>query len=82
MLPDQDAKRVPRLAIEGANCLGGPNSYSCFALDGASVTVYHPRQIDSARVWSGRLGVRRDDCPRPGPGRRLIGYCAIAARTR
>jgi hypothetical protein len=81
MLPDHDAKRAPRLAIEGANCLGGPDSYSCFALEGASVIVYHPRQTDSASVWSGMLGVHRDNCPSPGPGRRLIGDCAVGART-
>ena len=83
MLPGLDAKRAPRLAIEGANCLRRPDSYSCFALGGASVIVYHPRQTDSASVWSGMLGVHRDNCPSPGPGPglRLIGDCGSGALT-
>jgi hypothetical protein len=81
MLPDPDAKRAPRLTIEHANCLGHPEGYSCFALEGATVIAYHPRQTDSASVWSGMLGVWREDCPRPGPGSRLIGDCARGART-
>jgi hypothetical protein len=80
-LPDRDAKRAPRLAIDGANCLGAPDSYSCFALVGASVTAYHPRQADRGQVWSGALAVVREQCTRDERARARTGACAEQARS-
>jgi hypothetical protein len=82
MLPDRDAHRTPRLAIEDANCQGDSlsQSYSCFALPDASVIVYHPPQTDPRRLWTGALAVWRYPCDR-SVGRDLIGHCSSPART-
>jgi hypothetical protein len=82
VLPDRDTQQTPRLAIERANCLRGafPEGYSCFALEGASVIVYHPRQGDPAQLWSGALAVVREPCPRYERERPRTGACASQAR--
>ncbi|MCI0356001.1 MAG: hypothetical protein L0099_13330 [Acidobacteria bacterium] len=83
MLPDRDAQQTPRLAIEGANCLreAFPDGYFCFALEGASVIVYHPRQTDPAQLWSGELAVWREACPRSERWRPRTGACPSGTRT-
>ena len=67
MLPDRDTLRVPRLAMLGANCNGGlttsRRNYWCFALPGASVVAYHPKDDHPKEAWSGMIAVWRDDCP-------------------
>jgi hypothetical protein len=67
MLPDRDTLRVPRLAMLGANCDGGlttsKRGYWCFALHGASVVAYHPKEDHPQEEWSGMIAVARDNCP-------------------
>jgi hypothetical protein len=65
MLPDRDTLRVPRLAIDGANCLryDFPAGYSCFALPGASVVAYHPHKDHPKEDWSGMIAVWREVRP-------------------
>ena len=68
MLPDRDTLRMPRLAMLTANCNGGfmigQRSYWCFALHGASVVAYHPKEDHPTEEWSGTIAVWRDQCPR------------------
>lgn len=66
LLPDQGTPPMARLAIVGANCerSSDPLSRWCFALPGASVVVYYPRQARFARPWSGTLAVFFEPCPR------------------
>lgn len=61
ILPDDDARPAPSLAIVGANCVPGlgPNSYFCLAQHDASVIVYNPQRVDSAQKLSGTLAVWR-----------------------
>ena len=63
MLADDDESATPALAIVGANCVPGliPNSYFCLAQHEASVIVYHPQLVDSARELRGTLAVWRQD---------------------
>lgn len=63
MLPDRDERQIPRFAVVGANCGKGmdENSLFCLALHGASVTVYHPQQVDPAQELSGTLAVWRQE---------------------
>jgi hypothetical protein len=63
MLPDKDEQSMPRFAIDGASCSPGmdAHSYFCLALHDASVTVYHPQQIDPAKVLTGTLAIWRQD---------------------
>src|SRR2546426_638121 len=67
MLPDRDSLRMPRLAMLGANCNGGlttsRRNYRCFALPGASVVAYHPKDDHPKEAWSGMIAVWLDDCP-------------------
>jgi hypothetical protein len=67
MLPDRDSLRMPRLAMLGANCNGGlttsRRNYWCFALPGASVVAYHPKDDHPKEAWSGMIAVSRDHCP-------------------
>jgi hypothetical protein len=65
MLPDRDTLRVPRLAIDRANCLRHhfPDGYACYALPGASVTAYHPKQDHPKEEWSGTIAVFREVRP-------------------
>jgi hypothetical protein len=65
MLPDRDSLRVPRLAIVGANCLrqNFPYGYACFALPGASVVAYHPKDDHPKEAWSGTIAVFREVRP-------------------
>jgi len=65
MLPDRDTLRVPRLAIERANCLRShfPDGYACYALPGASVIAYHPKQDHPKEAWSGSIAVFREVRP-------------------
>jgi hypothetical protein len=65
MLPDGDERRMPRLAIVGANCMRwlDAHSFFCVAQHDASVFVYHPQQADSARELSGTLAVWRRERP-------------------
>jgi hypothetical protein len=64
MLPDRDTLHVPRLAMIGANCDGGlttsKRSYWCFALPGASVVAYHPKEDHPKQEWSGTIAVFRE----------------------
>jgi len=66
LLPDHGTPPTARLAIEGANCerSSDPLSRWCFALPGASVVVYYPRQTGAAQPWSGSLAVFLEPCPR------------------
>ena len=68
ILADRDTLRVPRLAMLGANCNGGfmtgQRGYWCFALHGASVVAYHPKEDHPKEEWSGVIAVARDNCPR------------------
>jgi len=68
ILPDRDSLRVPRLAMLGANCNGGfttgQRGYWCFALHGASVVAYHPKEEHPKEEWSGIIAVARDNCLR------------------
>lgn len=61
ILPDDDARPTPALAIVGANCVPGlgPNSYFCLAQHDASVIVYNPQRVNSAQKLSGTLAVWR-----------------------
>lgn len=63
MLPDRDEQQMPRLGIGGANCQPGmdENSFFCLAQHDASVTVYHPQQVDPAQVLSGTLAIWRQE---------------------
>ena len=67
MLPDRDTLRVPRLAMLAANCDGGltisRRHYWCFALHGASVVAYHPKEDHPKEEWSGMIGVWREVRP-------------------
>ncbi len=71
ILPGGDTLRVPRLAVMGANCMSRkpwdmpriPWGYTCLAWDGAAVIVYHPRNVDPAREWSGTVAVARGERP-------------------
>jgi hypothetical protein len=78
VLPEHDTQPTPRLAIERANCLRSafPEGYSCFALEGAAVIVYHPRQADPAQLWSGALAIVRESCPRSERLRPTTGVCS------
>jgi hypothetical protein len=64
MVPDRDTLRLPRLAMLGANCDGGFTTsrrhYWCFALHGASVVAYHPKEDHPKEEWSGTIAVWRD----------------------
>ena len=66
ILPDRDTLRVPRLAMLGANCNGGLTTsrrdYWCFALRGASVVAYHPKEDHPKEEWRGMIAVARDKC--------------------
>lgn len=68
MLPGRDTLRTPRLAMLGANCDGGfttgQRHYWCFALQGASVVAYHPKEDHPKEVWSGTIAVSLDQRPR------------------
>jgi hypothetical protein len=63
MLPDRDEQQMPRLAILGAQCGRGmdANSFFCLARQDASVMVYHPQDIDPAKMLTGTLAVWRQD---------------------
>jgi hypothetical protein len=37
------------------------NSFFCLALHGASVTVYHPQQVDPAQELRGTLAIWRQE---------------------
>jgi hypothetical protein len=65
MLPGRDTRRVPRLAFVDANCLRQnlPDGYACFALPGASVIAYHPREDHPTEEWSGAIAVFREVRP-------------------
>jgi hypothetical protein len=65
MLPDRDTLRVPRLAIERANCLRAhfPDGYACYALPGAAVIAYHPKDDHPKEAWSGTIAVFREARP-------------------
>ncbi|TMC67428.1 MAG: hypothetical protein E6J18_16065 [Chloroflexi bacterium] len=67
MLPDRDTLRVPLLAMLSANCQGGfttsQRSYRCFALQGASVVAYHPKDQHPKEKWSGTIAVWREARP-------------------
>lgn len=65
ILPDRDTLRVPRLAIEQANCLRQhfPDGYACYALPGASVIAYHPKEDHPKEAWSGMIAVFREVRP-------------------
>jgi len=66
ILPDRDTLRVPQLAMLGANCNGGFTTgqpdYWCFALRGASVVAYHPKEDHPKEEWRGIIAVARDKC--------------------
>ncbi len=68
ILPDRDTLRVPRLAMLAANCNGGfttgQRGYWCFALHGASVVAYHPKEEHPKEEWRGMIAVARDHCLR------------------
>jgi hypothetical protein len=59
ILPADDAHPAPGLAIVGANCVKwlAPHSYFCLAQRDASVTVYHPQQVDASKTLTGTLVV-------------------------
>jgi len=82
ILSDRDTLRVPQLAMLGANCNGGfttgQRGYWCFALHGASVVAYHPKQDDPKEAWSGMIAVARGNCP----GRRATAPCPAEASAR
>ena len=61
MLPDGDEQQMPRIAIVGANCQPGldEHSFFCLAQHEASVTVYHPQQVDPKQELKGTLAVWR-----------------------
>src|SRR3989454_2610399 len=67
MLADRDTLRVPRLAMVSANCDGGfligQHRYWCFALQGASVVAYHPKEDHPREEWSGTIAVFREVRP-------------------
>ncbi len=67
MLPGRDTLLMPRLAVLGANCNGGLTTsrrhYWCFALPGASVVAYHPKDDHPHEEWSGTIAVALDLCP-------------------
>jgi len=67
ILPDRDTLRVPRLAMVAANCDGGfmtsQRQYWCFALPGASVVAYHPKDDHPKEEWSGTIAVFREVRP-------------------
>jgi hypothetical protein len=66
ILPDRDTLRVPQLAMLAANCNGGlttgQRDYWCFALRGASVVAYHPKEDHPKEEWRGMIAVARDKC--------------------
>ena len=78
LLPDHGTPPTARLAIVGANCerSSDPLSRWCFALAGASVVVYYPRQAGAAQPWTGTLAVLRESCPRSERERPRTGVCA------
>ena len=78
LLPDHGIPATARLAIKGANCerSSDPLSRWCFALPGASVVVYYPRQAGGAQPWSGSLTVFLEPCPR----RPRTGVCVTGRR--
>jgi hypothetical protein len=82
ILPGRDTLRVPQLAMLGANCNGGfttgQRDYWCFALHGASVVAYHPKEDHPQEDWSGMIAVARDNCPR----RRATAPCPEEASVR
>ena len=67
ILPGPDTLRIPRLAVLGSNCNGGlttsRRSYWCFALPGATVVAYHPKNEHPNEAWSGMIAVALDRCP-------------------
>ena len=64
MRPYGDGKRVPALAIVGANCVTeGERSFMCVTLKGASLFVFHSRQGDQTRTVRGTLVVSRASRP-------------------
>ncbi len=66
ILPDRDTLRVPRLAMLAANCQrrfpDRQRDYWCFALHGASVVAYHPKEDHPKEEWRGMIAVARDKC--------------------
>ena len=66
ILPDRDTLRVPRLAMLAANCQrrfpDRQRDYWCFALSGASVVAYHPKEDHPKEEWRGMIAVARDNC--------------------
>ena len=64
----------PGLAIVGANCAPfGPRRYYCYAMEDASVYVYHPRHVDSTQELCGTLAIWRQDVPlEPSPPRPVV----------
>ena len=71
ILPGPDTLRIPRLAVLASNCNGGlttsRRSYWCFALPGASVVAYHPKNEHPKEPWSGMIAVSLDRCPKRPP---------------
>ena len=69
ILPGRDTLRVPRLAVLASNCAGGLTTsrrgYFCFALPGAAVVAYHPKNEHPKEAWSGTIAVALDRCPSP-----------------
>jgi hypothetical protein len=64
MLPDGDVESMPRFAIVDANCVHADlHSFFCVTLHGATLTVYHPQQVDQAQKLSGTLAVWRWEQP-------------------
>lgn len=61
MLPEHDNQPLPRFVIVGASCVPALDAHSffCLAQHGASVTVYHPQQIDPKQELAGSLAVWR-----------------------
>jgi hypothetical protein len=83
MLPDRDTVQVPRLTIVGANCLRSqfPDGYRCFALPGASIIAYHPREDRPKEEWSGTIAVASNRCSRYEREHHRTGACASQADT-
>ncbi|MGI8401724.1 MAG: hypothetical protein ACR2NS_09020 [Gemmatimonadaceae bacterium] len=64
VLPDSDEESAPRLAVVGANCEAArvvASGYFCLAQHDATVTIYHPQNVDPAKVLRGTLAVWRQD---------------------
>jgi hypothetical protein len=62
ILTDSDDQLAPRLAIVGANCSPAgvvAHGYFCLAQHDASVTVYHPQNVEPTKKLTGTLAVWR-----------------------